>query len=1417
MDRREGHGSRRGRPTEPYNRYGIKLNIVQKSVPVVEMGTDSIFHPNASWLLQAASGSSSKADGLYEYYQDREVASACSRELRLSKDEMSICRLKARPDILVVGTNGKRSVMMALSILLALRDKMRLCLPAQQAAHNLERDIKDLDESLSEPLADVLQGAYERCEDEAISRNARGESEGPGRGDDRPASKRKAYEGYTDASSPSRRRVRADLDKATSRSQSRQRHVVSDDGGEGGWGNGRGSQDWSDWGWQDWSSMGWDYNYRGGGGRYDDSYDYGKKPGGVYEGHGVKMNIVNSNVPGCGPSRAFMLRSDADDDAATGSCGRADGLYEYCQDKEVTSICVRDLRIARDEISICRLILIAWTEVMFALCIMLALLDTDTDASLSEILEWRRRSRAPKSSVDFRKSMFSQPARGASPRRQVVPDVDDLDQQLEALNRKLAVLLSMACPSTVEAFMAPDPSRGVSIAGPMATRPLEGPFFGPDLGFPSYGVTGGRLLLSEQVYHACLAHALMSENEEIMGLLLGDAEGSEVRIWCSMTLRRSDKQPDRVEIAPEQLVQAVHVADELNKVLQCRTRVVGWYHSHPHITCFPSHVDLRTQLEYQIMDADFVGLIFGVFNYGDSGGIHHELIAFRTHEEGGQHQQRNLAVEVVPLCQLLSQEDEAAAVQLQEFGGFFGQSTICTVAEHTLAEVLEMHDGGGRPWEALGMERREACRSRSAAVSTAGEEPTRRVLQRDALEWMQELGTSGFPENSCVFTSLPDWSEIKKGQNLPLNMYVAWFRRALRLLFRACKKETIVVFYQTDICSSGQWLDKAAMICQEADMAGAALLWHKISFDPEAVDMPRRGNNADYSHLLCFLISSGAPDPRWEATGRDEGRAVLSGKCSIPDLVPRGRKVYAQGMGANVVTTVLSWIRKVKPTTETIVDPFCGRGTVLAVANQLGLSALGVDVDQACMKAAQRLDMQRFLSSETLQPVSFYLARAAAGRARKVPFADSRPGRSPALRPPAPDPMLRDSRSNTIRCRQRLSDLATALGKWCLADAVFAMAPESGLATPKLQRRSTSRQFRVSTFKGPEGKELEAVAAPTRQQDHAVSLTRLRQKASLIGTLFRVAGESIAPLEGYFQDSTKNCQVYSKIWEKPQEPEGSPEKSKSEQKEAELSTPKTQQTVEIVNGSPAPTEREDETPEQKSAASGRLPDHQAQQSKEEDAGGPETFVSSSSSFLSSVLPGGRDSGAAADSTDAPAAHVAMDCSGASEPDANVQEGSGQGPSVSASARVPPDADNITSLKNNFGEPGYCLCQLNLRSEYDTPRKCSRKSSPSALRCTQHLNSKTAMSFCNEMHLDWSCVRADLQNGAFRVEFHCDTPSSRRHPDAEGAKDKRPPARNFSVAAFGNGALKAVADYVAGKSYEALTKHAEPPTKKPRTR
>ena len=42
-------------------------------------------------------------------------------------------------------------------------------------------------------------------------------------------------------------------------------------------------------------------------------------------------------------------------------------------------------------------------------------------------------------------------------------------------------------------------------------------------------------------------------------------------------------------------------------------------------------------------------------------------------------------------------------------------------------------------------------------------------------------------------------------------------------------------------------------------------------------------------------------------------------------------------------------------TTRTIVDPFCGWGTVLAVANALGLDAVGVDVSARMCKRARQL------------------------------------------------------------------------------------------------------------------------------------------------------------------------------------------------------------------------------------------------------------------------------------------------------------------------------------------------------------------------------------------------------------------------------------------------------------------------------
>ncbi|NXO28830.1 BRCC3 deubiquitinase, partial [Cisticola juncidis] len=86
-----------------------------------------------------------------------------------------------------------------------------------------------------------------------------------------------------------------------------------------------------------------------------------------------------------------------------------------------------------------------------------------------------------------------------------------------------------------------------------------------------------------------------------------------VHIHSVIILRRSDKRKDRVEISPEQLSAASTEAEMLAEMTGRPMRVVGWYHSHPHITVWPSHVDVRTQAMYQMMDQGFVGLIFSCF------------------------------------------------------------------------------------------------------------------------------------------------------------------------------------------------------------------------------------------------------------------------------------------------------------------------------------------------------------------------------------------------------------------------------------------------------------------------------------------------------------------------------------------------------------------------------------------------------------------------------------------------------------------------------------------------------------------------------------------------------------------------------------------------------------------------------------
>lgn len=160
-----------------------------------------------------------------------------------------------------------------------------------------------------------------------------------------------------------------------------------------------------------------------------------------------------------------------------------------------------------------------------------------------------------------------------------------------------------------------------------------------------------HVIVTDNVIQECFAHAYVTEREEVMGVLLGEMidppnqqhGGKTARIWATKVIQRKDKRPDRVEIAPEHLYVATEHAERVSSQCKRRTRVLGWYHSHPRITPYPSAVDLNCQAGFQYMESGWVGLIFSVF-HSDSANCNSSTIhAFQTGPTGA-HEKVHLSI-----------------------------------------------------------------------------------------------------------------------------------------------------------------------------------------------------------------------------------------------------------------------------------------------------------------------------------------------------------------------------------------------------------------------------------------------------------------------------------------------------------------------------------------------------------------------------------------------------------------------------------------------------------------------------------------------------------------------------------------------------------------------------------------------------
>ena len=200
--------------------------------------------------------------------------------------------------------------------------------------------------------------------------------------------------------------------------------------------------------------------------------------------------------------------------------------------------------------------------------------------------------------------------------------------------------------------------------------------------------------------------------------------------------------------------------------------------------------------------------------------------------------------------------------------------------------------------------------------------PKRTVVHGDALAWLD-----GFePQAShAIVTSLPDVSELPSRD---MGVWTEWFRDAAARCLSKLVEGNVAIFFQTDIKSEGRWIDKGFLVqTAAAQDPSVRLLWHKIvcRAPPGTTTFGRPA----YAHMLCFTRELPMQMDR-----------------STPDVIAAaGKTLWNRGMGLRACEVACKYVRD-QTSCTTVLDPFCGVGTTLAVANALGLDAIGVELNK---------------------------------------------------------------------------------------------------------------------------------------------------------------------------------------------------------------------------------------------------------------------------------------------------------------------------------------------------------------------------------------------------------------------------------------------------------------------------------------
>jgi len=209
----------------------------------------------------------------------------------------------------------------------------------------------------------------------------------------------------------------------------------------------------------------------------------------------------------------------------------------------------------------------------------------------------------------------------------------------------------------------------------------------------------------------------------------------------------------------------------------------------------------------------------------------------------------------------------------------------------------------------------------------------RTIHTADAIAWLKDHSPL---EGSSLIASMPDISEFPGDT---VSEWSQWFVDTAKLILLKTPDSGVTLFFQSDIKHDSVWIDKGYLVTKAAEELGHPMLFHKILC--RSAPGTATYGKPSYSHLLAF---SKSVRPNVSRSTADV----------VPDL---GEKTWVRGMGFNACRIACEFLKN-ETATHTVINPFCGHGSIVSVANFFGFNSIGIERSPKRAEAARSLQVE---------------------------------------------------------------------------------------------------------------------------------------------------------------------------------------------------------------------------------------------------------------------------------------------------------------------------------------------------------------------------------------------------------------------------------------------------------------------------